>query len=198
MEIHKLLEQKGTPFLIPGSTRESLPKFFKDQGYTVGAEIGVYKAGFTEKFCKQGIKMFGIDPYHSYNGAGRVAKDQDRQEFLYAHAQRVLKPYTDCTIIRKASMDAVHDFKDRSLDFVYIDGDHSFKHVAQDVYEWVYKVRKGGIISGHDYRPNRDGVEKQIRHVGKVIDAYTCAFQIDNWYEIGDQDHASSWFWIVE
>lgn len=197
MKIINALKQKGTPFTILNSTREDLPAFFKEMGFTVGAEVGVYKAEYAEKFCKAGLKMYGIDPYHSYASAGRAAKDQSRQEFLYEHAMRVTKPYTNYTMIRKTSMDAVKHFKDRSLDFVYIDGDHSFKHVAEDIYEWVYKVRKGGIISGHDYRPNQDSIEKQIRHVGRVVDAYTLAFQVENWFEIGTNDHASSWFWIV-
>lgn len=198
MEITEGIKHKGRPFTIPDSTRLDLPEFFKKMGYSVGAEIGVYKAEFTEQFCKAGLKMYGVDPYHSYNSAGRAAKDQKRQEFLYSHAMRVLEPYTDCTLIRKTSMDAVHNFKDRSLDFVYIDGDHSFKHVAQDIYEWVWKVRKGGIISGHDYYPNKGAIEKQIRHVGRVVDAYTLAFEIKQWYEVGTNDHASSWFWIIK
>jgi len=196
MNIIDAIKQPGTPFQIPDSTRNSLPEFFKEMGYSVGAEIGVYKAEFTKRFCEAGLKMYAIDPYHSYSSAGRVAKDQSRHEFLYGHAKRTLAPYTDCTIIRKASMDAVHDFKDKSLDFVYIDGDHSFKHVAQDIYEWTWKVRKGGVVAGHDYYPNREAVEKNIRHVGHVIDAYTKAFQIDKWYEVGTKDHASSWFFI--
>lgn len=196
MEIIKALKHKGTPYLIKNSTRDMLPKFFKEMGYTVGAEIGVYKAEYHQKFCKEGIKMFGIDPYHSYNGAGRASKDQSRQEFLWKHANRVVKPYKDCTLIRKASMDALGGFKDRSLDFVYIDGDHSFRHVANDIQEWAWKVRKGGVVAGHDYRPNRGSIEKQIRHVGPVVDAYTTAFQIDQWYEVGDLDHASSFMWI--
>ncbi len=48
-------------------------------------------------------------------------------------------------------MDALEDFEDNSLDFVYIDGDHNFKHISEDIYEWTKKVRSGGIVSGHDY-----------------------------------------------
>lgn len=196
MKIIEAIKQKGLPFEIPDSSRNELPEFFKQMGYKVGVEIGVYKAAFTNMLCDAGFKMFGIDPWHSYSGAGRVAKDQSRQEFLYGHAKRVLEKYNDCTIIRKASMDAVGSFKDESLDFVYIDGDHSFKHVAQDIYEWTWKVRKGGVVAGHDYRANIGGIEKNINHIGPVVDAYTKAFAIKNWYVFGDKDHASSWMWI--
>lgn len=46
-------------------------------------------------------------------------------------------------------MAAAPDFKPESLDFVYIDGDHKFKYVAEDISEWFWK--KGGMIAGHDY-----------------------------------------------
>jgi hypothetical protein len=38
------------------------------------------------------------------------------------------------------------------LDFVYIDGDHSYEGVLRDIHAWTPHVRKGGIIAGHDYR----------------------------------------------
>lgn len=190
----------GNPVEIPDASRDELPEFFKTLDFTVGAEIGVYKGEYTEKFCKIGIKMYAIDPWHSYAGAGRTAKDQTRQEFLYGHTQRVLASYNDCTIIRKTSMDAVHYFKDRSLDFVYIDGDHNFKHIAEDIYEWTWKVRIGGIVAGHDYFSTIPEAQNLICHVGPVVDAYTKVFGIDNWYIFGRDhirdDKAVSWMWI--
>ena len=52
--------------------------------------------------------------------------------------------------------DAVKDIEDSSLDFVHIDGDHSYDFVMQDIILWGRKVRIGGIISGHDYLYDRD------------------------------------------
>ncbi len=48
-------------------------------------------------------------------------------------------------------MDALADFEDESLDFVYIDGNHAAPWVDDDIREWSKKVRKGGVVSGHDY-----------------------------------------------
>jgi predicted O-methyltransferase YrrM len=42
-------------------------------------------------------------------------------------------------------------YKDRSLDFVFIDGSHEYEDVKEDIYHWYPKVKKGGIIAGHDY-----------------------------------------------
>lgn len=204
--IDAIKKEKGKPFEIPNCSRNELPEFFVEMGYKIGAEIGVYKGEFTERFCKVGIKMYAIDPWHSYGGAGRTQKSQDRQNFLYGHASRLLGRYNDCTIIRKTSMDAVKHFKDRSLDFVYIDGNHSFKHVAQDIYEWSYKVRKGGAVSGHDYFTTDPRAHNLICHVGPVVDAYVKAFGIENFYVFGRTkprleqekryDRCLSWIWI--
>lgn len=177
-------------------TRNELPKYFKESGFSVGAEIGVYKGAFSEMLCSAGLKVYAIDPWHSYDSGGRITKDNKRNQYLYNRAYNTLKKYPDCTIIRKTSMDAVPWFKDESLDFVYIDGDHNFKHIAQDIYEWTYKVRKGGIVAGHDYKANVGGIEKNINHVGPVVDAYVKAFGIKKLYIIGRKDHASSWFFI--
>ena len=196
MKLIEGIKLKGMCVKIPDCSRDELPEFFKQMGYTVGAEIGVYKGEFTEKFCKVGLKIYGVDPWHSYAETSRAVKSQERQEFLYHHTQRVLAPYNDCTIIRKTSMDAVHQFKDRSLDFVYIDGDHNFKNVAEDIYDWSWKVRKGGIVAGHDYCANIGGIEQNINQVRPAIEAYMKALKIKKWYVIGDKDHASSWMFI--
>jgi len=49
------------------------------------------------------------------------------------------------------SVDAANLIDDESLDFVFIDANHSYESVAEDIKAWFPKVRKGGIISGHDY-----------------------------------------------
>lgn len=176
---------KGMPVEIPDCSRDELPEFFKEMGYTVGAEIGVYKGEFTELFCKVGLKMYAIDPWIAYSGAGRTQRRQERQDFLYGHTQRVLAPYNDCTIIRKTSVDALNDFQDGSLDFVYIDGDHEFSHIAADLVGWSKKVRVGGVVSGHDYYCTDPHARNSICHVEPVLDAFVKVHGIDNFYVFG-------------
>ena len=52
-------------------------------------------------------------------------------------------------------MDAVADVRNDSLDFVFIDADHKYTSVCEDIREWSKKVRRGGIVSGHDYYKTR-------------------------------------------
>jgi hypothetical protein len=57
------------------------------------------------------------------------------------------------TPVRKTSEIASKDYKNNSLDFVFIDGDHSYDGVFNDITNWFPKIKIGGIISGHDYWP---------------------------------------------
>lgn len=202
MKLSDGVRYKGRPFFIPNCGRDNLPEFFKSRGYTVGAEVGVYKGAFTEKFCKAGLKMYAVDPWMAFKGQGRTQNRQERQDFLYGHAQRLLAPY-DCTIVRKTSMDALEDFEDGSLDFVYIDGDHSFKHIAADIAGWAKKVRSGGAVSGHDYYCVPPHATNSICQVKPIVDAYVETFGIDSFYVFGALDGAKakddrtpSWMWV--
>lgn len=197
------LQLRGAPATIPESTRNELPELFQALGFQIGAEIGVYKGAFTERFCKAGMTIYAVDPWSAYDTNGRAFQSQERQNFLYGHAQRALAPYLNCTIIRKTSMDALHLFRNGTLDFVYIDANHSFRYIASDLQEWAWKVRKGGIVAGHDYFNTAPSTKNVIIHVKPVVDAYMEAFGIKNWYVFGGSgadkdDKFLSWMWIRE
>lgn len=184
--------------------RNHLPEYFKSLGYKVGAEVGVYKAEYAEKFVKSGLFMYAIDPWMAYQGGGRTQAEQKRQNFIYSHATRVLSPYKNAQLIRATSMDALKYFEDGSLDFVYLDGDHSFKHIAQDIYEWAKKVRKGGVVAGHDYFYYSPKNTNLICQVSPVVDAYIKVMDINKLYIIPENKEAKhkddrypSWFFFI-
>jgi hypothetical protein len=55
------------------------------------------------------------------------------------------------TPIRKSSVEAAKDYADASLDFVFIDGDHRYECVLEDIKAWLPKIKNLGVIAGHDY-----------------------------------------------
>jgi len=194
--IHEGLVLKGKPAEIPDCSRDDLPQFFVDMGFKVGAEIGVYKGEYTKKFLDAGLKMYGIDPWQAYVNYNEFAgirkgmsKFQNRQDFLLEHTQRYLADHIksgQCELVRKTSMDAIKDFEDESLDFVYIDGHHGFRYVAEDLVEWSQKVKKGGIVAGHDYALNSKGArDPYVLQVKYVLHAYVEAFGVENFYVLG-------------
>jgi predicted O-methyltransferase YrrM len=121
---------------------------------------------------------------------------QTSLERQYEESKSRLAPY-DCAVIRKTSMEAVKDFEDESIDFVYIDGNHTQKYVLEDIEEWSKKVKKGGVISGHDYVVFK---QREINHVKSVVNQYAKEHDI-KLYILGRRDEGKrdlfrSWFWI--
>jgi hypothetical protein len=172
--------------------RSDIPEWLVTNGYKVGAEVGVYKGEYTEMFLKKGLKMFAIDPWIAYS----EEHSQKRQDELFRYATEQLSKYPECTIIRKPSLEAVKDFKDESLDFVYIDGDHSFQDCLEDMTEWAKKVRKGGIVAGHDYKGH------SCRYVQPAVNYYVKEHGIElhvigkRGYMIERGDKHASWLFI--
>jgi len=202
MKIVDGIKLEGHCIEIPNSNRDELALYFKDLGYKEGAEIGVESGKYTEVLCKAGMKMHAIDYWSPYDGYYRP----EPQEPAYITAQRRLAPY-NVNFIKKYSMDAVKDFKDDSLDFVYIDANHTFPYVVNDIWEWEKKVKIGGVISGHDYMILRD---KNTRygccHVKHAVDMIAGIMKVKKYYILGVRypdksgfrDRARSWFWVKQ
>lgn len=129
------------------NTRDDLAKYFSELGFTLGVEVGVNRGAFSKILCEvnPNLKLYCVDPWDLL-GRGK----NDLRIKRYAEAQEYLAGY-NASFIKKFSMDAVKDFQNESLDFVYIDANHDFDNVIRDIVEWTPKIRKGGIVSGHDY-----------------------------------------------
>lgn len=187
---------------VPNCGRADLAKLFALMGYRVGAEIGVERGMFSEVICKAnpGVLLHCVDAWRVYPGYREhlTAEDMDR---LYNDTRVRLAPFS-VELHRQWSMEAVHDFEDGSLDFVYIDAAHDFRHVAEDLVEWSKKVRSGGIVAGHDYARRRKG--DNTVHVVEVVEAYVKAFHIAPYFVLGRKDEVAgevrdtprSFFWI--
>lgn len=71
---------------------------------------------------------------------------------LYKDFLRNIEPLKDViTPIRMTSAEAVDTYEDNSLDFVFVDADHTKEGISFDVPNWYKKVKVGGVLAGHDY-----------------------------------------------
>ena len=73
--------------------------------------------------------------------------------------------------IRKPSLETVYQYKDRSLDFVFIDAAHDYFNVKNDILAWYPKIKKGGFIGGHDYAGNFPGVNQAVEEIFGMLDS---------------------------
>lgn len=189
------------PKICNGMGRQGLYQLFAELGYTVGAEVGA-QTGRNAKVMLETIpnlKLYAIDPYTNHEFA-TYHWDEAFLRRARRRERRRLKG-TNTVFIDKFSEDAVRDIPYDSLDFVYIDGDHSYDYVMLDIILWQRKVKVGGIISGHDYYYNNNRQSRQAK-VTACVNDYTRIHALNPWY-ITDKssykdkgDGYPSWFWV--
>jgi hypothetical protein len=131
------------------------------------------------------LKLYCIDPWEPTYG---YAENKEQNEIYFEQTKKRLEPY-NCIFYREYSMDALDYFEDESLDFVYIDAGHDFKNVAMDICEWPKKVKKGGIVFGHDFKRHSRN-RGAPHHVVDIISAYTYAYGINPWFILGKPGHS--------
>jgi len=132
-----------------------------------GVEIGVLHGAHAVKMIKNlDIKTLHlVDPFKAYYAeeSNRHVK-QKEMDACKKIAEKALVNHKDVIVWHyKYSVQASKDFKNNSLDFVYIDGDHSYEMVKKDILSWTPKVKKGGLVIGHDY---------DLEAVKKAVDEY--------------------------
>jgi hypothetical protein len=117
-----------------------------------GVEIGVFKGKFSKHLLNNWCgELYLVDPWR---GLDDYIDSSNHQNHPNAYLETInnISGYEDRAImIRSLSKQAVDLFRDNSLDFIYIDGNHSYDSVKEDLEIWYPKLKKGGIFSGHDY-----------------------------------------------
>lgn len=138
--------------------RNELPFILNRRGLLgEGVEVGVQRGCFSEYILNnwKGRALYSVDAYKcfpktEYWDVSNVA--QDEQDRIYEEARNRLSCFGKRSrIIRQLSTEAAKEFKERQLDFVYLDAIHSYEGVVEDLCVWHPKVRVGGIFGGHDY-----------------------------------------------
>ena len=142
--------RKGNYFLRPST---KLVKSFNKENL-VCIEIGVYE-GINAKNIFQNLdvkKIYLIDPYETYIETTKkeFPKRVMGEEFFLATKKRLKGFLHKIEFIKKYSEEAVKMFKDESIDFIYVDGNHGYDFVKKDLELYYPKLKKGGVIAGDD------------------------------------------------
>lgn len=152
----------------------------------IGCELGT-SYGFNLVYFLDNLpnlsKVYAIDPYVTYfdGPSGWISQEtMDKVKSLFL--ENTL-PYGERVVFfNQASNDAIDKIPDGSLDYIFIDGDHSYEAVKNDMSNYFSKVRSGGIFAGHDH--SWEGVTRAVeefRHTNNVVQPL-CKCSNDVWY----------------
>lgn len=152
----KLKELFEDPYLPWDCSHQSIPEIINTKNYKIGVEIGCAYGGHLDSILSKTKieKLYGVDPYLQYKEyeGDLMNKEQNKMDTLFGLVKNRLSIYKNrIEIIRKKSEEAYHLFQDESLDFAYIDGNHFEEYIKNDLNFWWPKIKKGGMLSGHDY-----------------------------------------------
>lgn len=148
-------------------------------------EIGSYSGESTEIFLKSGKikKMYCIDPWQTGYDDNDGASFSNMPMVERMFEDRILYDYPQVEKIKMPSWKARELFENESVDFVYIDGNHTYRYVKDDIKNFLPLIKKDGLIGGHDYtNDNHPGVR---RAVDEVLSREKKTFMDTSWlYEV--------------
>ena len=169
-------------------------EFVKEKvGNESAVEVGVWRGEYTQ--CIQNINYFkkitGVDPYELYEGytdrPGKEFKAQTSLEELYNKVSRRFSKQ-NIDLLRMKSVQASNQFENDSIDFVYLDGNHQFDAVTEDINAWWPKTK--GILAGDDYAPDNGITDEKfgvIEAVQNFVKQNDLEFYLTN-------DRLPTWF----
>ncbi len=139
--------------LEPSTRDELIYKFEAHNKLGRGAEIGAFRGGFSRDILDVWTgELFLIDIWDQVSIKEYADKsNQSADQTILKCVESINKDSNRCAMIRYSSRQSACFFPDESLDFVFIDANHKYDYVKEDIETWYPKVRKGGLFCGHDY-----------------------------------------------
>jgi hypothetical protein len=137
------------------------------------AEIGVFVGYLTRQILKYTPRSliseyWAIDPWKSITtGFGWHRHGNLERQWIrrYMYVCKFMRYFPELHVVRAPSVEASKLFPKEYFDLVFIDGDHTYKAVMQDIEAWLPLVKSEGILSGHDYANI-----KNMTEVKKAVD----------------------------
>jgi predicted O-methyltransferase YrrM len=137
------------------------------EGDTI-VEVGIYKGKsilyLAEHIAQRNlnVRLYGVD-----NWAGETTVDETSEQIKQAYYRNIWPLKSRIVTLEYPSLEAVKAFPDGSLAFAFIDAAHDYDNVKADILAWMPKVKKGGILAGHDYNylPVKQAVDELLHNV---------------------------------
>jgi len=136
-----------------------------------GAIVGVDKLFlpiFLEKWTEE---LLLVDEWKHIPGYRDLANLSDKEQGKNYRKIRAMTAGQNVKVEKRNFREVAAGIEDGSLDWVFIDGPHSYRIVAETIDAWWPKIRDGGILCGHDYidAPNHPAAEFEVK---KAVDNF--------------------------
>lgn len=153
--------------------RTELPQLLKSKGLPLTAvECGTASGGSACDFMANGLeKITCVDVWNNVpDQKGDASQPFSWHESNLAVAKQRLSKYGDnVKLLRGLSKDMAWMIEDDSVGMLYLDSDHSYSGVMNELINYAPKVVKGGIIAGHDYLEPSYGVKQAVEDYCKLF-----------------------------
>lgn len=201
------------------TSREQIGNFLNHHNLNdIGVELGSFKGQFANTILNNwGGKLLMVDvwrelPHQEYDDASNHKEHID----AYSQAMENIKGFEDrAYMLRMKGEHACNLIDDRSLDFIYIDANHTYEAVKGDLKLWYSKVKVGGIVMGHDYLPDYfyegkeekdqalytfpDGQPEKSKYTGMFgVNPAVNEFCVENGYKINKTDEFLATWWFIK
>lgn len=136
-----------------------LPALINKHDLKIGCEIGIAYGTHSAHILKTTniLKLYSIDPFKHFEQGYNDGMNYPQKYFdvLFYKVKDLLSQFgSRSSILRMTSIEGSNQFSKHSLDFVFIDANHSYEALKEDLNAWYDKVKPGGLLSGDDYLPN--------------------------------------------
>jgi len=127
-------------------------------------EIGTDKGDFADFLLANSlcVKLYCVDPYLNYPEYKDSINNTTGKELCHIVKDKLVNKYGERVEIIKNFSTYASTYLPNDLDFVYLDGNHSYKYVLQDLECWYPKVKKGGYIVGDDVIDINSDIDRDI------------------------------------
>lgn len=172
-----------SPIFIPIGRFKDIPKLLAELDFNYGAEIGVYRASYSKILLNRNpnLHLIGVDAWAIYEGY-KDFQITDIKEAQKESADIYNRYSPRTTLIQGWSHEVAQEIPDESLDFVFLDANHAYEYVVQDIADWSKKVKKGGIVYGHDYDDYSNRHRWAEMNVINAVDGWMKSYRIKPWF----------------
>lgn len=148
-KLSKLFEKSNNRF-------EFWSRFINEFELKIITELGVYKGEFAKYILENTNcieKYFMIDPWRNLSNWNKPAnKDNEIFQKFYNETMQATEFVSEKRIVlRGKTTEVIDKIEDNTLDFLYIDGDHTLKGIAIDLMATWDKIKEDGFVGGDDF-----------------------------------------------